>query len=98
VTELVAVFEAVVAKNVHPWKTNYSIGQGIHEMGMARMGNDSKTSVLNGNNQAWDAKNVFVNDGACMTYAACQNQSLTYIALTARAANYAVEQLNKQNI
>ena len=98
VTELTAMFEAAGAKNVHPWETYYSIGQGIHEMGTARMGKDARTSVLNGNNQVWDAMNVFVTDGACMTSAACQNPSLTYMALTARAANYALEELNKQNI
>ena len=62
------------------------------------MGRDPKTSVLNGNNQLWDAKNVFVTDGACMTSSACQNPSLTYMALTARAANFAVDELKKGNI
>lgn len=73
-------------------------GLGIHEMGTARMGRDPKTSVLNGHNQVWSAKNVFVTDGACMTSNACQNPSLTYMALTARAADYAVSELKKQNI
>jgi choline dehydrogenase-like flavoprotein len=67
-------------------------------MGTARMGRDAKTSVLNGNNQVWDAKNVFVTDGACMTSSANQNPSLTYMALTARAANFAVEALKKGDI
>jgi choline dehydrogenase-like flavoprotein len=67
-------------------------------MGTARMGRDSKTSVLNGNNQVWDAKNVFVTDGACMTSSANQNPSLTYMALTARAANFAVEALKKGDL
>ena len=98
VAEVIAMFEATGVKNVHPWETYYSIGQGIHEMGTARMGRDPKTSVLNGNNQVWDAKNVFVTDGACMASSACQNPSLTYMAITARAANYAVEELNKKNI
>jgi choline dehydrogenase-like flavoprotein len=62
------------------------------------MGRDPKTSVLNGNNQVWDAKNVFVTDGACMTSSANQNPSLTYMALTARAANFAVEALKKGDI
>jgi choline dehydrogenase-like flavoprotein len=62
------------------------------------MGRDSKTSVLNGHNQVWDARNVFVTDGAAMTSSACQNPSLTYMALTARAADFAVEQLKKGNI
>lgn len=69
-----------------------------HEMGLARMGNDPKTSVLNRHNQVWDAKNVFVTDGSCMVSSACQNPSLTYMALTARAASYAVEELKKGNL
>jgi len=76
----------------------YAIGQGIHEMGTARMGRDPKTSVLNGNNQVWDAKNVFVTDGSCMVSNACQNPSITYMALTARAANYAIDELKQQNL
>jgi choline dehydrogenase-like flavoprotein len=67
-------------------------------MGTARMGHDPKTSVLNKWNQVWDAKNVFVTDGSFMTSAACQNPSLTYMAMTARAANYAVEALKKNEI
>jgi choline dehydrogenase-like flavoprotein len=98
VADLMAMFEAAGAKDVHSWETYYSIGQGIHEMGTARMGKDPKTSVLNGNNQVWDAKNVFVTDGACMTSAACQNPSLTYMALTARAADFALNELKKNNI
>jgi choline dehydrogenase-like flavoprotein len=71
---------------------------GIHEMGTARMGSDPSNSVLNKYNQVWDAPNVFVTDGACMTSSACVNPSLTYMALTARAANYAVDELKKGNI
>ncbi len=85
-------------KNVKTFDNGYIFGNGIHEMGTARMGRDPKTSVLNGNNQVWDAKNVFVTDGACMTSAAAQNPSLTYMALTARAAAFAVEELKKQNL
>ncbi len=73
-------------------------GLCIHEMGTARMGKDPKTSVLNGNNQLWDAKNVFNTDGACMASSACQNPSVTYMALTARAADFAVKELKKGNI
>jgi len=73
-------------------------GMTIHEMGTARMGNDPKTSVLNKFNQCHDAPNVFVTDGACMVSTACQNPSLTYMALTARACDYAVEQLKKGDI
>ncbi|WP_234735153.1 GMC oxidoreductase [Tellurirhabdus bombi] len=73
-------------------------GIGIHEMGTARMGRDPKTSVLNANNQVWGAKNVFVTDGAAMTSASCVNPSLTYMALTARAAEFAVNELKKKNL
>ena len=96
--ELVAMFEVAGIKDVSTWDSAYAPGQGIHEMGTARMGRDPKTSVLNGNNQVWDAKNVFVTDGACMTSSACQNPSLTYMALTARAADFAVKELKKGNI
>jgi len=73
-------------------------GSVIHEMGTARMGNNSKTSVLNKFNQCHDAPNVFVTDGACMVSTACQNPSLTYMALTARACDYAVEKLKRGEI
>ena len=85
-------------RNVEMFDNGYFPGMGIHEMGTARMGRDPKTSVLNANNQVWDALNVFVTDGACMTSAACQNPSLTYMALTARAADYAVRELNRRNL
>lgn len=85
-------------KNVRKNDNGYEPGQGIHEMGTARMGRDPKTSVLNEWNQVWDAKNVFVTDGACMTSASCVNPSLTYMALTARAADYAVKELKKMNL
>ena len=70
-------------------------GLGIHEMGTARMGRDPKTSVLNSYNQAHDIKNLFLPDGACMASSACVNPSLTYMALTARACDYAVSQMKK---
>ncbi|MEH6679464.1 MAG: GMC family oxidoreductase [Sediminicola sp.] len=73
-------------------------GLGIHEMGTARMGRDPKTSVLNAHNQVWGVNNLFVTDGACMASNACQNPSLTYMALTARAVDYAVGELKKQNL
>lgn len=85
-------------KNVKGYDNVSYPGMGIHEMGTARMGRDPKTSVLNQWNQVWDAKNVFVTDGACMTSASCVNPSLTYMALTARAAAYAVKELKKQNL
>lgn len=85
-------------KDVYTYDAGYTMGGGIHEMGTARMGNDPKTSVLNRWNQVWDAKNVYVTDGACMVSAACQNPSLTYMALTARAVDHAVSELKKGNI
>jgi choline dehydrogenase-like flavoprotein len=89
---------AAGVKDVKMYDAGYAPGMGIHEMGTARMGRDPKTSVLNGNNQVWDALNVFVTDGACMTSASCVNPSLTYMALTARAAAFAVEELKKGNL
>ena len=92
------MLEAAGLKNVNTYDYGYEFGMGIHEMGTARMGRDPKTSVLNGNNQVWDAPNVFVTDGACMTSASCVNPSLTYMALTARAAEFAVSELKKGNL
>lgn len=97
-SELVAMFEAAGVKDISTWDSGHAIGHGIHEMGTARMGKDAKSSVLNSYNQVWDAKNVFVTDGACMVSSACQNPSLTYMALTARAADHAVSELKKGNI
>jgi choline dehydrogenase-like flavoprotein len=96
--EMRAMFDAVGVKNIHTWDGGHALGHGIHEMGTARMGRDPKTSVLNKWNQVWDCMNVFVTDGACMTSSACQNPSLTYMALTARAVDYAVSELKKNNI
>jgi len=92
------MLEAAGVKNVNTYDAGYEVGMGIHEMGTARMGRDPKTSVLNGNNQVWDATNVFVTDGACMTSASCVNPSLTYMALTARAAEFSVNELKKGNL
>ena len=92
------MLEAAGIKNVSQNDWGYAPGMGIHEMGTARMGRDPKTSVLNGNNQVWDAPNVFVTDGACMTSASCVNPSLTYMAITARAADFAVKELKKGNL
>jgi choline dehydrogenase-like flavoprotein len=85
-------------KDVHPFDIPANPGFGIHEMGTARMGKDPNTSVLNKYNQIHACKNVFVTDGAAMTSSSCVNPSLTYMALTARAANFAVEELKKQNL
>ena len=98
VAEAKAMFEAAGVKEIQTWDGGHEIGDGIHEMGTARMGRDSGTSVLNQHNQVWDAPNVFVTDGACMTSSACQNPSLTYMALSARAANFAVESLKMGRI
>jgi choline dehydrogenase-like flavoprotein len=85
-------------KNIDAYDSLQAPGQGIHEMGTARMGKDPKTSILNSHNQVWAAKNVFVTDGASMASSACQNPSLTYMALTARATDFAVEELKKHNL
>jgi choline dehydrogenase-like flavoprotein len=92
------ILQRAGVKDVTGVDWGYEVGMGIHEMGTARMGRDPKTSVLNGNNQVWDAPNVFVTDGACMTSASCVNPSLTYMAMTARAAEYAVNALKKGDL
>lgn len=92
------ILETIGLKDVSAYDNGYGFGQGIHEMGTARMGRDPKSSVLNEHNQVWDAPNVFVTDGACMTSAGCVNPSLTYMALTARAADFAVSELKKGNL
>jgi choline dehydrogenase-like flavoprotein len=92
------MLEAAGLKNVNVYDGEYTPGMGIHEMGTARMGTSPKNSVLNKHNQVWDAPNVFVTDGSCMTSASCVNPSLTYMALTARAADFAVSELNRRNI
>ncbi|GJM35504.1 MAG: GMC family oxidoreductase [Saprospiraceae bacterium] len=92
------MLEAAGFKDVETFDAKSYPGLGIHEMGTARMGRDPKTSVLNKWNQLHEVPNVFVTDGACMTSAGCQNPSLTYMALTARAADYAVKELKKMNL
>jgi choline dehydrogenase-like flavoprotein len=89
---------AAGAKDIGVYQDMSSPGLGIHEMGTARMGRDPKTSVLNAHNQAHDVKNLFMSDGACMTSSACVNPSLTYMALTARACDYAVSQMKKNEV
>jgi choline dehydrogenase-like flavoprotein len=98
VNDMAEMLEACGVKNVRQFDNGYWPGMGIHEMGTARMGRDPRTSVLNAYNQVWDAPNVFVTDGACMTSAGCQNPSLTYMALTARAADHAVRQLDRLDL
>ena len=98
------MLEACGGRNVQSYDryvrggTAASPGKGIHEMGTARMGRDPKTSVLNGHNQCHEVPNVFVTDGACMTSSPCQNPSITYMALTARACDFAVQELKRRNI
>jgi choline dehydrogenase-like flavoprotein len=96
--DAVEMLEAAGVKNIYTYDDTSAPGMGIHEMGTARMGHDPKTSVLNKHNQVWDAPNVFVTDGACMTSGSCVNPSLTYMALTARATDFAVSELKKGNL
>jgi choline dehydrogenase-like flavoprotein len=92
------MFEAMGATDISPIKEENPPGLVIHEMGTARMGRDPKTSVLNSHNQMWDVANVFMTDGACMTSTANQNPSITYMALTARAVDYAVAQMKRREL
>jgi choline dehydrogenase-like flavoprotein len=94
------MLEAAGVKNIKTNDSNKTGGRvsSIHEMGTARMGSDPKTSVLNKWNQVWDAPNVFVTDGSFMTSSSCVNPSLTYMAFTARAADYAVTEFKKGNL
>ena len=92
------MFEKAGFINIKIEDTRSPPGSDIHEMGGVRMGFDPKTSLLNKWNQLHHCKNVFVTDGACMTSTGSQNPTLTYMAITARAANYAIEELKKGNI
>ena len=92
------MLEAGGCKNISGVDNHQSPGLDIHEMGGVRMGRDPKTSLLNEWNQFHACKNVFVTDGACMTSTGNQNPSLTFMALTARAANHAIEEMKKQNL
>jgi choline dehydrogenase-like flavoprotein len=98
INDAAEMLEAAGYRDVHMVDADYGVGLGIHEMGTARMGREAKTSVLNSWNQVHACKNVYVTDGSCMTSSACQNPSLTYMALTARAVNHAVEELKRLNI
>lgn len=89
---------AAGARNIVVNQEISSPGLGIHEMGTARMGRDPKTSVLNEHNQAHDAKNLFMTDGSCMVSSSCVNPSLTYMALTARACDFAVSQMKRNEL
>lgn len=92
------MLEAAGYKNVKPYANISFPGNANHEMGAARMGRNPKTSVLNGFNQMHEVKNVFITDGSFMASSSCVNPSLTYMAMTARACDYAVSELKKQNL
>lgn len=96
--DAVDMLERAGLTDIMGFDNEHEPGYGIHEMGTARMGRDPKTSVLNATNQVHAARNVFVTDGACMTSSSCVNPSLTYMALTARAAHHAVSELKKMNL
>jgi choline dehydrogenase-like flavoprotein len=98
INDMAEMLEQAGANMVKTFDSGSFPGMAIHEMGTARMGRDPKTSVLNSHNQVWDAPNVFVTDGSCMASSACQNPSLTYMALTARAVDFAVNELNRRNL
>lgn len=99
VEEGISIMEAAGLKNIRTYETQKSApGISIHEMGTARMGDNPKTSVLNAHNQVWSAPNVFVTDGAAMVSASNVNPSLTYMALAARAADFAVSEIKKGNL
>lgn len=97
-TQSSEMLDNVGVKNITQYDNHWAPGRDIHEMGGCRMGKDPKTSMLNKWNQFHTCKNVFVTDGACMTSTANQSPSILYMALTARAANYAVEELKKGNL
>lgn len=97
-TQAAEILAAAGAVDVEAYDDNLMPGLTIHEMGTARMGNNAKASVLNSHNQAHDIANLFLTDGACMTSSACVNPSLTYMALTARACDFAVSEMRKGNL
>ena len=97
-TQAAEMLEAAGCTNVETYDDDGPPGFSVHEMGTARMGRDPRTSVLNAHNQAHDVPNLFVTDGACMASSSCVNPSLTYMALTARAVDYAVNELKRRNL
>jgi choline dehydrogenase-like flavoprotein len=96
VQQAMEMLEKAGYKDVEPWDDPGAPGLGIHEMGTARMGHDPKTSVCNANNQLHTVPNVYCTDGSFMTSASCVNPSLTYMAMSARAANHAANQIKKE--
>jgi choline dehydrogenase-like flavoprotein len=97
-TQSAEMFDKAGCKNIGQYDSKQAPGLDIHEMGGCRMGKDPKTSLLNKWNQIHACKNVFVTDGACMTSTGNQSPSILYMALTARAVNYATEQMKKRNL
>ncbi|HEY7395088.1 MAG TPA: GMC family oxidoreductase [Gemmatimonadaceae bacterium] len=97
-TAMTEMLDAAGCTDVRAHGSNNPPGHCIHEMGGARMSRTSKDGVLNKWNQAWDVKNLFITDGACMASCACQNPSITYMALTARAAANAVAAMKRREI
>lgn len=97
-TTAAEMLDAAGARNISTYDDHLPPGLCIHEMGTARMGRDPRTSVLNGHNQTHDVPNLFVTDGGCMASSANQNPSITYMALTARAAAYAVGLMTRQEL
>ena len=97
-TQSSEMFDKCGIKNISHHDNHWAPGRDIHEMGGCRMGKDPKTSLLNKWNQFHNCNNVFVTDGACMASTSTQNPSITFMALTARAANHAVEELKKGNM
>ena len=96
--ESTAMLEKAGVKNIHTNDSRQAPGLDIHEMGGCRMGHDAKTSLLNKWNQLHACNNVFVTDGACMTSTGNQSPSILYMTLTARAANYAIDEMKKGNL
>ena len=97
-TQAAEMLEAAGCTGVETYDDDAPMGFSVHEMGTARMGRDPRTSVLNGHNQAHDVPNLFVTDGACMASSSCVNPSITYMALTARAVDFAVGEINRRNL
>ena len=96
--QMTGMFKKAGFTNIKTSDSHQAPGLDIHEMGGVRMGHDPKTSMLNKWNQLHACKNVFVTDGACMTSMATQNPSLTFMALTARAANFAIDEMKKETL
>jgi choline dehydrogenase-like flavoprotein len=97
-TDAAEMLEAAGIRNITTFDYIGGMGKGVHEMGTARMGRDPKTSVLNSHNQLHAVPNVFVTDGSCMTSSSCVNPSITYMALTARACEFAADELAQGNL